>query len=108
MAGRIQPVRMTWIFVGDHDPHRTIGLCMGGSMIQVNPVVAPVKRLHPVVVQLKVPVIAGRRLQIDHQDFILIDFEVAVVIANVRIAMGRASYRRIEGRQLIGFLCKSL
>ena len=108
MTGRIQPVRMPWIFVGDHDPNRTIGLCVGSSMIQVNPVVAPVKRLHPVVIQLKVPVIAGRRLQIDHKSFTGINLEVAVVIANVRITMGRAGYRRIEGRQLIGFFCKPL
>ena len=62
MTGRIQPIRMPWIFVGDHDPHRTIGLCMSGPMVQINPVITPVKGLHPVVIQLKVPVIAGRRL----------------------------------------------
>src|ERR1051325_6670880 len=93
MAGRLEPVfRGSSIcslrrVVREDDSQRAVGAQLGAVMIHGNRVVTVVERLHPVIVDLEIPIIATRRRDLEEESFVIGQLPIAVIVANVRIPM---------------------
>ena len=81
-----------------HDQAHAAVLPLGGRvMVEIDPVVSVVKGFHPMVVELEVPVLTTRRLHVDDQRLFRAQLPVAVVVVDMRVSVGRAGNRRVEG-----------
>ena len=89
VAGRLDPVGVAGIRVRHHQANGPVILVAREMLVRVDPVVAVVQRLHPVVVQLEVPVLALRRHHLDNERLVLRHCPVAVVVGDVGIAARR-------------------
>ena len=80
-----------------HDQaHGAIVLVLDEVLVGVDPVVAIVQGFHPVVVQLKVPVLAFWRHDFYQQGLVSRDCPMAVVVGDVGISAGGERHLRIE------------
>ena len=97
-AGGGEPVRYAGILVRDDDAHRAVALGRRLAAVHAGHVVAVVNRGHPVVVQLKLPVVALRRRELDQQRLVRLHHPVHVVDD----AAGRRADRALRGRAAEG------
>ena len=67
-----------------------------------------VQRLHPVVVELEVPVVAGGRGGLDHQRLVGLEPPVGVVVGDVGVAPHRVREIGVEAGELVDVLLEAL
>ena len=93
--------------MGHHEANGAVFLVLRQFLVGMDGVVAVVQGFHPVVVQLKVPVFALRRHDLDQQRFVLRQCPVAVVVNDVRVSARGKGYFGIEHGQGIGVLLEA-
>src|ERR1044072_2118680 len=78
VAGRIDEVRDARILGCDDDGYCAVAVVACGALVDPDRQMPVIQRLHPEVVELKVPVLALRNRRVDHQGFIRSDLPVAM------------------------------
>ena len=95
------PIRQARVFVRHHDANGAIGFELRGVFVDMDIVEAVVQRLHPVVVELKVPGVAFGGRRFDHERLFGTQVPIRVEVTDVWITP--CSDRRfvVELRQLV-------
>ena len=72
-------------------------------VVDRNRVIAVVERFHPVVVDLKIPVLTLGRRHFHQEGFVFFEFPVAVVVDDIGVSVGGLRDRGVKERQFVGF-----
>ena len=86
------PIRHPRVFVRYHNANGTIGFELRGVFVDMDIVEAVVQRLHPVVVELKVPGVAFGRRRFDHESLFGTQVPIRMEVTGVWITP--CAYRR--------------
>ena len=89
------------LYVGDDDARAAVGFESHCAVVDLHPVVPVVEGLEPVVVELKVPVIAFGWHELDDQGLVGREPPVALEVEEVRVALGLGD---VQGKSLVGVL----
>src|SRR5260370_42566435 len=100
--GSLQPVRMSGIGVRYNQRQAAIRIEPRRMIVDANAKISVVERFHPVVVDLKIPVVAIRDAwKFDYQRFVGRQPPVGMVVKYIRAATSLLTDRLISRRQLI-------